>query len=92
MCVEGEVELEDMDARFAEDAELATLGIRGDELPYGRYLKVAGTGDALDLVVGSGRTDVRVETAGRRRDQVDRYGAPVARVGGMQRRDPSFFF
>jgi hypothetical protein len=58
-----------------------------DELTHGLRIKLAGAGDALRLVVGSGRADVRVETAGRGGDQVDRYRPLVTGVGGAQRLD-----
>jgi hypothetical protein len=76
-----------MYAWLAEDAEVEAFAVLRDELTHGLRIKLAGTRDALRLVVGCRRADVRVETARRSGDQVDRYRPRVAGVGGAQRLD-----
>jgi hypothetical protein len=76
-----------MHARFAEDAEVRAFAVLRDELTHGLRIKLAGARDSLRLVVGCRRADVRVETARRSGDQVDRYRPRVAGVGGSQRFD-----
>jgi len=59
--IEGEVEVEDVDAGLAEEAELALRRVLVDEVVEGGFGEVAGVGDARDLVVGCGRRDVGIE-------------------------------
>ena len=70
--VEGEVQVEDIDAWFAEETELARGGVGVDEVSEGGFREVAGLGYARDLVVGGGRGNVGVEAAGGGGDEV--YG------------------
>ena len=86
--VQRQVEQQDVDHRFAEEAELASLGVRRDELANGAFREPALPRDARHLKRGGGRADVRVETRGRSRHQIDRHrhaglSAPRPRhVGG----------
>ena len=59
--VQGEVELEDVDARLAEEPERASLGVLVDQRPDLRLAQAAFPGDAGDLLAGVGGADVRVE-------------------------------
>ena len=61
---EGQVEVEDVDPGFAEQAELAGCGVGGDELADGGLGEVALLGYAGDLVGGGGGGDVGVEAGG----------------------------
>jgi hypothetical protein len=76
-----------MHAWLAEDAEVRAFAVLRDELTHGLRIKLAGASDSLRLVVGCRRADVRVETARRSGNQVDRYRPLVAGVGGVQRLD-----
>ena len=63
---QGEVELEDVDPRLAEEpGRSRPCGVRRDEGPHAGDVEPAGRGDALDLRGGIRRRDVRVEPAGR---------------------------
>ena len=70
--VEGEVEVEDVDAGFAEEAELALGGGVVDEVGEGGFGEVTGVRYARDLVVGRGGGDVGVEAGAGGGDEV--YG------------------
>jgi len=72
--VEGEVEVEGVDAGFAEEAELALGGVVVDEVDEGGFGEVAGVGDAGDLVVGRGGRDVGIEAGAGGGDEVDGDG------------------
>ncbi len=56
--------MEDVDAGLAEDAELASLGVAGDETADGVLAEVALLRDAADLEVGGCGGDVGVEAGG----------------------------
>ena len=81
--VEGEIEGEDVDAGFAEEAELAGLGMRFDEGAELGFGEAAQGGDAGDLVFSGGGGDVGIETGSGCGDEVygDRGGGGV-RLGG----------
>ena len=70
--VESEIELEDVDARLAEEAEAAAVGVLLDQLLHGRERQVPDGGDAPRLQLRVGGRDVGVDTRGGRRDGVDR--------------------
>ena len=68
--VKGEVELKDIDARFAEDAELARLSVleyESAELGLGR---VPLAGDARNLEFNGGGRDIGIEPGAGGGDQV----------------------
>ena len=69
--VEVQVELEDVDTGFAEEAELAAFGVTDDELADGGFGEVALVRDAGDLEVGGGGCDVGIEAGTRCGDEVD---------------------
>ena len=52
--------------------------VRADECP----------GDALDLIKGGRRGDVRIEPTARGRDEIHGNGCGVAGIGGAKRIDP----
>src|SRR6185437_15335337 len=72
--IESEVELQNVDARLAEEAEGAALYLRRDELPDLRLGEAARPRDPRHLKIGRRRRDVGVEAAARGRDEVDRHG------------------
>ena len=69
--VEGEVQVEDIDAGFAEEAKLAAFGVAGDELSNGGLREVTLVGYACDLEVSSGGGDVGIEAGAGCCDEVD---------------------
>ena len=75
--VEGEVELEHVDAGLAEEAERAAVGVVVDQLQDALERDAADLGDAVRLDPGVGLRDVRVDAGGRGRDRVDRDVAAV---------------
>ena len=89
MChVEGEVELENVHARFTKKAKLTALGVRGDERANVRLRHPSFLCDAWHLEIGGRRRQVRIEPGRRGGHQVDRdrrAGVLLARrldVGG----------
>ena len=60
-AVEGEVDGQDVDAGFADEAKQAAFGVGGDDLLDLGLGDAAGLGDAGDLEGGEGRGDVGVE-------------------------------
>ncbi len=70
--IEGEVQVEDVDAGFAEEAELALGGVLIDEVGDGGCGELAGVCDAGGLVVGGGGGDVGIETGAGGGDEI--YG------------------
>ena len=80
MCeqpVQVEVELEDVDARLAEEPEQRLLRVAGDDRPDVASAHAARRRDPGDLVLGRRRADVRIEARRRGRDEVHR-DRPVA--------------
>ncbi len=69
--VESEIEFEDVDARFAEQAQLARGDVLLDELANALFAQVAGLGDAGSLEVGGVGGDVGIESGGGGGDQID---------------------
>ena len=69
--IECEVELEDVDARLAEEAEAAAVGVLLDQLLDGREGQMADGRDATRLERGVGRRDVGIDAGARRRHGVD---------------------
>ena len=72
--VEGEVEFEDVDARFAEKAEIAALDVMSDEIVQAIGSDAASGGDARDLEVSVVGRDVGIEAGGGGRDHIDGNG------------------
>ena len=85
-AVQVEVELEDVDARLAEEPEQRLLGVPGDDRAdrVGRH--AARRRDPGDLVLGRRRADVRVEARRGGRDQVDGIGPPPFAAWQLRRR------
>src|SRR5689334_19964428 len=69
--VECQVEPQDVDAGFAEEPELASLDVLGDQGSHAYCVEAARTGDARHLVVCRRGSDVRVQPAPRCGDEVD---------------------
>ena len=69
--IEVQVELEDVDTGFAEEAELAAFGVTDDELADGGFGEVALVGDAGDLEVSGGGCDVGIKARSGSGDEVD---------------------
>eukprot|EP01022_Parablepharisma_sp_SALTPOND_P006709 TRINITY_DN12717_c1_g1_i1.p1 TRINITY_DN12717_c1_g1~~TRINITY_DN12717_c1_g1_i1.p1 ORF type:complete len:1877 (-),score=641.20 TRINITY_DN12717_c1_g1_i1:7532-13162(-) len=82
--IQGQVQLEHIDARLAEQAPLRGFAVAPDQGPDLVHAHTALTGHAGRLVVSGVRADVRIETTGRGRQQVDGNGALVAGVGLLQ--------
>ena len=70
--VECEVELEDVDARLAEEAPRAAVGVLRDQLLHGRERQVPDGGDPARLELRVGGRDVGVDAGAGGRDRVDR--------------------
>jgi len=62
-CIQGQVELQYVDSRPAQEAELAAFHVLLDETANGLFNKAPCLGRAPDLVERRGRADVGVETA-----------------------------
>jgi hypothetical protein len=84
-AIEREVQPQDVDARLPEEAELSALRVLLHQPSHGILGEAARTRHATHLVRRPGRTDVGIEPAAGRRDQIDRHGPPLIRVRGPQR-------
>ena len=80
-CIQGEVELQDVDPRLAQEPELAAFGMLLDETANGVFGKATCLGHASDLIERGGRADMRVEAAARCGNQIDRDGRGVSGIG-----------
>ncbi len=78
--VEGEVELQDVDAGFADEAEQPSGGVPVDQPSHVGGCHAAGGGDPVHLQTGVGDADVRVEAAAAGGDRVGGDGGPVGCV------------
>src|ERR1700712_891000 len=63
LLVQRDVELQDVDGRFAEEPEPAPVRVVGDGLANQIDGDAAGRGDPVDLQIRVGDRDVRVEAA-----------------------------
>ncbi len=72
-AVEREIEQQNIDARLAQQPKKSILDVIADELSYLIFRQVARLGNTWNLEVGGFRRDIRIEPAGRSRDQVDRH-------------------
>ena len=83
-CFECQIEFKHIDSRFTEPAPLALAGVLDyqpiDEIEF----QAAQARDAWRLVVGGGQTDIRVESAGRRSHQIERWRAVLRGIGTLQ--------
>jgi hypothetical protein len=61
--IQGEVKLQDVDPRLAQEPELATLHMLLDESADGVFGEAAGLGHAPDLIERGGRADVGIKAA-----------------------------
>jgi hypothetical protein len=75
--IESEVELQNVDAWLAEHPKSASSGVLLDEVCDDWFRHITRLSDAGNLELGGGRGDVRVETAPRGRDEVNRDGFVV---------------
>ena len=87
--VEREIELEDIDARLAEQAERPARDVRVHQRAHALFGQCAGLGDARHLQQRRLRRDVRVEPARRGRHRVDREWARRRLARAASRRPPS---
>ena len=71
--VKGEVQLEDVHTRFAEQSEGAACDVLLDELANLLFRETAGLRDAGRLEQGIVRSDVGVEAGAGGGDRIDRY-------------------
>ena len=60
--VEIQIQLEDVDARLADETKIASGRMLGDEMPHICFVHSTFMRDTRNLKFGSGRRDVRVET------------------------------
>ncbi len=86
---EGEVELEHVDPRLAEEPERPALGVVVDEVEHVVDGEAALVGDPRGLEPGVGDRDVGVEAGARRRDRVDRDRSPSSSPFSRGRRRPA---
>ena len=76
MClVQIQIQFYHIDSRFAQQAESPAFGVPGNKFPHFVHIQPADSGHAGDLVFGGGRADMRIQAAGRRRDQIDGNGS-----------------
>lgn len=80
--VESEIQFQDINARFAEEAELAMDGVRLNQRTKFRFGDGARFGDARDLKVGGFGRNVRIEARGRSCKEIGRNGR--VRVFGVK--------
>ena len=69
-AIQGQIQLQRVDARFTEDAVLWTLGIGGDKGANRIGAGMACRGHPADLGFRTRRTDIRIETAAGSRNQI----------------------
>src|SRR5512145_1366418 len=67
--VEREVEFEDVDSGFAEEAECSAVGVFVDQSQHVLDRYAASLGDPWRLNVSVGNRDVRIESGGRHGDR-----------------------
>jgi len=84
LAVVYSLEREHIDAWLAEHTECPSLGGRVYQLLHPCHGDAAGTRDPRKLVGRGGRRDVRIQTAARESDQVDRHRRAVRRVSRAQ--------
>src|SRR5689334_12366879 len=80
--VQGQIQLHDIDARLAKNAECAMVAIRGDKSSHFVVGNVARPCDSRDLILGGSRADLRVESACRGCHKVGRDGAALIEMRG----------
>lgn len=61
--MKGEIECQDVDARFSENAPLAAFCLFVHKSPNDVFLHATPSRDSQNLIFGGGGTDVRVESA-----------------------------
>ena len=61
--IQGEVELQDVDPRLAQESELAAFHLLLDEIANGVFAKAARLRHAPDLIECGSRSDIGIETA-----------------------------
>ena len=66
-AIEGEIQIDYVDPRFAKQAKGAALRALGNQAMYRLDRHAAGFGDAGLLILRGRDTDVGIETTGRRR-------------------------
>ena len=72
--------MQHVDRGLAKKTELASSGMAGDEFADLYRVQVSRPGDAVDLVFGGGRADMRVQSAAGRGDEVDGNRRDVPRI------------
>jgi hypothetical protein len=85
--IQGEIEFEHVDARFAKIPHWRSSVCCATSFARRSGASPRDPGDSRHLIFGGGRADVRVKTAGRRRDQIHRHRLGVAGIGRAQRLD-----
>src|SRR5262249_42685409 len=80
LCVEIEIEEQDVDPRLSQDPEVAALGVLRHDGAYGVFGNASSARDAADLIRGGRGRDVRVEPTARRRHEIDRNGQRIVRI------------
>src|SRR5439155_13403708 len=84
LSVEGQVQGQHVHPRLAEDAEPPTFDVGLHHFSYRCHFQVSRLRDALDLIEGGRRADVRIEAAARGRDEIHGNGRGVAGIGGAK--------
>lgn len=72
--IQSEVQFQNVDAGFAEQAEIALGGVLLDQIAEGGFPQSAFMGDAGDLKIGGGRGDVGIEAGRGCGDEIDGNG------------------
>ena len=88
-AVQFQVQLEDVHARFSQDSPLTSLRVLSDHLSDRSFVQTTSSRDAPDLILGGRRADVRVQSTAGCRDQIDRDGGSIFRIGCFQCIDPA---
>jgi hypothetical protein len=86
--IQGNIQEKHVDARLSQDSKLSFLRVLAHKSPDTVFGQSSYTGNARELIQGSHNADVRIETASRRSDKINRNGAGIYRVGRLEGSDP----
>jgi len=86
----SQIQQQNINAGFAEDAPLGPFGVLLDQAAQDFRVQVPRARHAVYLVKRGCRTDMRIESAARRCDQVYRNRLRILRIGSLQLGDARF--
>src|SRR5262245_34169179 len=91
LLVEREVQLQNIDSRIAENAEITPIGVLLDEFADFVFAQCPGLSYTRDLELGITQADLRIESATRRGNCIRRHRLGTAQAVFSTIRRDSFF-